>query len=180
MELTAKAFSGSQVAEAAGISPATLQSWMIRYQPSDEARPTGAGSQGRRRLFTYHNAISVVVASALAPSLRSTELALQAGWTFGHFAQGDVEGFCRAPGVPYTDPKGKVETLLCVSEKGTCVVPRFEGFDWWKFSQMSLGNPEAGIYCLAIDGLWADACWKMKLPPNDVMKAAMLECGDNG
>lgn len=174
MDLSAQIFSGPQVADIAGVSPSTLQSWLTRYDPKvEDYRPAGAGSQGRRRHYSFYNVIHFSLAAVLVPMLRSTEQALNAGATFAHVGSPDVEGFSREPGIPYQDPNGKVETMLCVSEKGTCVVPKVKGFDWWNHAQMLLGSPESGILCRPVDRVWADICWKMDLRPHQVTKAAM-------
>ncbi|WP_422032187.1 hypothetical protein [Roseovarius sp.] len=173
-----KQFSSKELAEIADIRPATLQTWISRYVDSakPEDGPEGGGSQGRHRTFTGYGVVQYAIAAQLIKSSVSTEMALRAGATFAHSAGPSSGQYARIPGVPFVDPNAKVETMLCVSHKGSTAVPRYAGFDWWKEANVLLGNP-GGVFVLPVDRIWIETCWKMALEPNSVLEAAAQELG---
>lgn len=166
-----KMFTAEQTADIARIKPATLKSWLARYEIKDG--PEGGGRQGRVRLFNFYNVVHFCIAGQLIAEGVPTERALDAGATFAHTGMG-TDSFQRYPGVPITDKNSTVETILCVSSKGTCAVPESQTRNWWHEANILLGNPD-GMFCISINRLWFDACWKMGFPPAHVIETLMAE-----
>lgn len=161
-------FTAIQTAEAAGVKLATMQTWLARYEKPKE-NTVGGGVQGRARVFNFYNVLSIATAAKLIEAKLATETALFAGETFAHSAMPFL-GYDRHPGMLYHSPNGKVQTLLCVSTKGTCEVPVADGIDPLKEVRILLGYPPV-ITTMLMDELWINVCWKLGFPPNEVINA---------
>ncbi|TNB48055.1 hypothetical protein FF124_10770 [Martelella lutilitoris] len=176
MTIFQEKFSTGQVIKAAGISNATLQSWMKRDVISGEREDKieGGGSPGRYRSFGFHTLMEIAVAKAVVDAgVKDLPNAFKAARGFAYTGTDQTAWHPeREPGLPFSN-RGKLlgHTLLAVAEDRSYVAFWQSGADALADIRQALGQPE-GFAMVFINEVFDRVMVSLNRHPEEVLEAA--------
>ncbi len=176
MTIFQEKFSTGQVIKAAGISNATLQSWMKRDVISGEREDKieGGGSPGRYRSFGFHTLMEIAVAKAMIDAgVKDLSNAFKAARSFAYTGTEQTELYPeRNPSLPFSN-RGKLlgRTLLAAADDKSHVAFWQSGADALADIRQALGQPE-GFAMVFINEVFDRVMASLNHHPEEVFEAA--------
>lgn len=170
MKIFHEEFSTGQILKAADVSNAALQTWIRRGLIVGQ-KDTGIdmpGQPGKRRAFTYFNAVEIATAAALVAGGCDLRDAFQAG---AHFAHAGTNG--RIPGLPFKDGL----TVLCVAGDRSADLRWAKGVDIYVSARHALGQP-LSITMLDMNELIDRVCVALGHHPQKVIDQAYNQAAE--
>lgn len=155
-------FNTGQVLKAAGVTNASLQTWIRRgaiigHKGHEIENP---GSPGYRRSFSFHNVMEIATAKALIDIGVDLADAFHAAAMFAH--AGDDS---RSPSLPFTS---QAYTLLCVAGNHSDVVEWVPGIDILASIRLALHRP-LGFVVLQMNPLFDRVTTALGYHPEEVL-----------
>lgn len=165
MNIFQATFSTGQVATAAGVSAANLQTWIRRHLIiGHKDHPIEMpGGPGYRRNFSFYNVMEIAIAKALIDLGVDLVDAFRASVRFAHSGNE-----MRMPGVPFDGP---VSTLLCVSGDRSAIVEWSPGDDVLSDVRDQLGGPD-GFVLLEVLPVFDRVAVALGYHPQAIIEAA--------
>lgn len=174
MDIFNKQFSAADVAEAAEISPNSLQNWLKRGVIVGHRNIEGGGSPGRHRRFSWFNVMEIAIAGQLIETGLQPSDAFQAGAMFAHTAPGKsgwVGGRAdktplRLPGAPFHYSHG--DTMLAVRGDRT-LVAAVSDFRDHMHMLAKMGRPK-GLVIINVTQIFVQVVQNLGLgKPNEIL-----------
>ncbi|MCV0429021.1 MAG: hypothetical protein K5905_26500 [Roseibium sp.] len=175
-------FASGQVIKSAGISNATLQSWLKReviVGQKDGSVIEGGGSPGRHRRFSFYNLIEIATAKALIDcGVSDLQVAFSTARKFAHTGiAATKEHPERNPGMPFNISNDALgQTLLCMSGEHSFVAFWQPGTDPLLEIRTALRRP-IGFVILDMNELFDRVTASLGYHPQEVIEHAYSSSG---